>query len=80
VLRVDVVFLGVRPQPANGGLTILNLGRKFGLLAEAIFDAGDDVSPRHLVRETAAGLASALPSAAVNPDQQRLRAFAGRRR
>ena len=71
VIRIDVITYLIRAQPPNRRLTILNLRRKQGLLAEAIFHTGHDIASRRHGRHRARILAAASPSATVNMHNQR---------
>ncbi len=66
VISVEVVLLRVRPQPANGGLAVLNLRRKDGFLAETILYARHGIAFEHHRGNGAREFVSRTPSAAVN--------------
>src|SRR5262249_51385400 len=81
MVGVEAVFRGVGPEEADGGLAVLDLGRKWRGLAEPIVDAGDRVpAPQELHRRSwPAVLAPAPPGTAVDPDDQRAGGLALRR-
>ena len=76
VIRVEAVFGGVGPEEADGRLAVLDLSGEQGLATEAVVNGGDGVATFEMAHgRVAAGLAAALPSAAVDPDDQRQRAI-----
>ena len=63
---------GIGPQPADGGLAVLDLGGERRVLASPIVDAGDRVpAPQECIAGVARRLAPAPPGTAVDPDDQR---------
>ena len=72
--RVQVVRLGIGPQPANRGLAILNLGRERGLPAVAMVDASDGVPLAEEGDGRAFLLAAEHPGTRMDPDDDRQRA------
>ncbi len=74
---IDVVGGGVGAEPADGGFAVFDLGGEDGVAAEAVVDAGDGVSALDpiLAEGLAVFLAAALPSAAVDPDDEWCRVF-----
>src|SRR5262249_18006438 len=70
-IRIQTVFFGVRSQPANGGLAIVNLGGEGGVLRQAMVDAGDGIALGGEIQGPCSFLAAALPATGVNPDHQR---------
>ena len=71
VVGVEVVLGGVGPQPADGRLAVLDLGREDGVLAQAVVDAGHGVALGGQRHGGAALFAAGPPGPAVNPDDQR---------
>src|SRR6516164_3036968 len=76
VSAIEVVHLGIGPQPANRGFAILDLGREDGMLTEPVADAGDGEALAGEEDAWAAALAAGPPAAAVNPDHDRQRPLA----
>ena len=71
VIGVEVVLLGVGPQPADGRFAIFDLGGEHGVLAQAVVDAGRGVALAYQRYGGATVLVAVLPASAVNPDHQR---------
>jgi hypothetical protein len=71
MVRVEVVFCGVSPQPAYGRLAVLDLGREDGVLAEPIVDARCGISLASQPYGGAVILVAGLPGPAMNPDDNR---------
>src|SRR5262245_17359342 len=79
VVRIQIVLLGVGPQPADGRLAVLNLSREPGVLTESIVDARDGIAAGDQPQgRPAEVLRPGLPRPAVDPDDQRPRAGPGR--
>jgi hypothetical protein len=72
-IPINMVLFGMRPQPAYRRLAVLNLGGELGILAQAVIDAGHDVSLLRPRQGNAGVLAALFPPAAVDPHDQRER-------
>ena len=80
-VRVDAELVGARPQPADGGLGVVQLGRPDRLAGEPVVDAGHrDAGLRHLLERVRVGAAvgraggvpaAQPPAAAVQEDDDR---------
>jgi len=68
--RVYVVLFGVGAEPADRGFAVLYLCGEYGVLAEAIVDAGDGVASGEKSGGASAVFTSRLPASAVDPDDQ----------
>ena len=72
---IDMEFLRICAQPAEGGLAVFDLCREWRVLAETVGDAGNGESILQEGQRGCAILAAIAPSAAVNPDDERERLF-----
>ena len=71
MFRVDAVLLGMRPQPANGRLAILDLRGKGGVPAKAVLEAGRGVAQRDEAADGILVLGAAAPSPPMYPGDER---------
>ena len=68
VAGIEVVLLGICPQPANGCLAVLDLGGEEGVLAQSVIDARHGVALADQRDRRATFLAAGRPTAPVDPD------------
>ena len=72
-IGIDVVFIGVGAEPADGIFDILDAGGEGGVLGEAIIDGNADVSFGGVVEggaeEIGFSFIAVAPAAAVNEDE-----------
>ena len=70
-VRVEVVFFGIRAEPADGSFAVVDLGGEFGFLTQAVSDLGDCVTVFQKAQSRARIVFAALhPCAAMNPDDE----------
>src|SRR4051812_46692055 len=68
---IDAILGGMRAQPADGRLTVFDLGGKNRLRAVTVIEASQSVAFFHERQPGRVGFIAADPTAAVNPHQQR---------
>ena len=80
--RVDSIFLGIPPKPADGRLAIMDLSRPFRFSAQAVCNRGAGISSclnkgAQTVWPMPASFVSIFPSAAMYPNDDGAPGFFG---